>query len=287
MKFFLFLPLILFAFYPDFRPCYEKFKDKELVINNLKVSFYSDNCDIYDKFTHMCLNYTNKRSIKFYRVGKLGWWLASVKKREIYVGNYAKKSLDLYPAQLSVKVANNSIITDMFCRAIGIGSKDGFFLPSYITHFAKYRYWGDVGIVVGKDFRVKYVDPFFADGFKLKEEIKTINGKKATFELWNRYVTLAKEGSIVYINGKKLKVRKRVFGFTPLSYFGVYVDKNLKLRFCKKIKDRYFVSDGAKLISINSKKISSYNELLKVLSTTKNVTISVDDKGIILKIDLR
>lgn len=287
MRLFLFLPLFLFAFYPDFRPCYEKFKNKELIVNNFKVSFYNSNCNIYDKFTHLCLNHTNKKPIKFYKVGKLGWWLASIKKDEIYVGNYAKKALDLYPAKLSVKVANNSIITDMFCRAIGVGSKDGFFLIEYIRHFSKYKYWGDVGIVVDKDFRVKYVDPFFVKGFKLGEKIKTINKKKATFELWNKYITLAKEGSIVYINGKKLKVRKRVFGFTPLNYFGIYVNQNLELKFPKKIKNRYFINDGAKLISINSKKISSYNELLKVLSTTKNVTISVNDKGIILKIDLR
>ena len=178
-KLIFFLPLFVFAAFVDFSPCLKKYNFIENLIpvsKNLSVTFNKNNCFEYDPFTGICvIKQKNKKVVKFFYKPKLAWWMASIKKDEIYVGNYAKKALDLYPAKLSVKVANNSIITDMFCRAIGVGSKDGFFLIEYIRHFSKYKYWGDVGIVVDKDFRVKYVDPFFVKGFKLGEKIKTIN----------------------------------------------------------------------------------------------------------------
>jgi len=296
-KIFFLLPVFILAgAFPDFRPCLKKYSFIENAVpvtENSSITFRNKNCLKYDPFTQMCLiKSSNKKIVNFATEPKLGWWIASIKRNEIYVGNFAKDSKLLTPAKMSVNTVKNSVITDMFCRAVGIGSQKGFFKGNIIKHFVKYGYWGDVGIEIDENMKITSFDPFYVKGLKLGQKIESINSKPANINSFTEYVLLAKRNDIVTMNigGKvyKIKIRKKIYGFTPLVHFGIKVDKHLKMiKIPDKIKNRYYINENARIIAVNGKKVSSLSQLNSLLSTYKNVTISVMQQGIVLNIPLR
>jgi len=291
-KLIFFLPLFLFAL-ADFSPCLKKYsfiQNSIPISYNLSLTFNKQNCIKYDPFTKMCfIQSKNKKIVKFFNIPKLAWWMASIKKNEIYIGNYAKEMFLFSPAKLSVKTLKNSVISDMFCRAYGAGRSGGFIEGAYINHFLKDGYWGDIGIDIDKNMQITSLDPFYVSGLKVGDKIKFINHHKATPERFAKYILLAKKDQIVTINKKyKIKVRKKIYLFTPLIHYGIEVDKNLIItKLPQNIKNRYFLQEGGKIIKVNNKNISSFNELKKALSYNKNVTITINFNGIILNIPLR
>jgi len=296
-KLLFFIPLFLFAStFPNFRPCLEKYsfiKNSIPVTKTKSITFNKLDCINFDPFTGMCvIKHKNKKFIRFFKNPKLGWWAASVKKNEIYVGNFAKDEVFFNPALLSVKSAKNSVITDMFCRAIGIGRGDGFIRGDMVNHFVKYGYWGDAGLEADEDMKIVSFDPFYIKGLHIGDKILKINGKKATPEIFSKYVIQGIEGKkvVLNINGKniKLSIRKKEYLYTPLNYFGIFIDKNLRItKLSNKIKSRYYIRPGAKIVKVDGKKVSNIFELNQLLSTYKNVTISVLDEGILINIPLR
>jgi len=296
-KLLFFIPLFLFASaFPDFRPCLEKYsyiKNSVPVTKTKSITFDKLDCINYDPFTGMCvIKHKNKKFIRFFKNPKLGWWAASVKKNEIYVGNFAKDEVFFNPALLSVKSAKNSVITDMFCRAIGIGKGEGFIKGDMVLHFVKYGYWGDAGIEADEDMKIVSFDPFYIKGLHLGDKILKINGKKATPDIFKKYIIQGIQGKkvVLNINGKiiKISLRKKKYLFTPLNYFGIFIDKNLQItKLSNKIKSRYYIRPGAKIVKVDGKKVSNVFELNQLLSTYKNVTISVLDEGILINIPLR
>ena len=296
-KLLFFIPLFLFASaFPDFRPCLEKYsyiKNSVPVTKTKSITFDKLDCINYDPFTGMCvIKHKNKKFIRFFKNPKLGWWAASVKKNEIYVGNFAKDEVFFNPALLSVKSAKNSVITDMFCRAIGIGKGEGFIKGDMVLHFVKYGYWGDAGIEADEDMKIVSFDPFYIKGLHLGDKILKINGKKAKPDIFKKYIIQGIQGKkvVLNINGKiiKISLRKKKYLFTPLEYFGIKVNKNMIItKLSERLKKRYYIKEGAKIIKINGSKIKTFEELKKAVSTYKNVTISVLDDGILINIPLR
>jgi hypothetical protein len=289
------IPLFLFAFF-DFSPCLKKYsfiKNSIPVTKNLSIVFNNKNCIKYDPFTNMCLiKANNKKVVKFYENPKLAWWMASIKKDKIYVGNFAEDMVFFKHAKLSVKSLKHSVISDMFCRAYGIGRGDGFIKSEFVKHFVNYGCWGDVGIDVDENMKIVSFDPFYVKGLSLGEKIILINNKKATPESFSKYILLGKIGDIVKIktnkHSYKIKIRKKIYKFTPLIHFGIYVDKYLTIiKLPEKLKEKYYIKEGAKIIKINNQKVSTIKELKKALSTYKNVTITLNFQGIILNIPLR
>jgi hypothetical protein len=191
-KFIILFPLFLFAAFVDFSSCLKKYdfiEDSVPVSKNLSVTFKKSNCFKYDPFTGMCIiKHKNKRVVKFFYKPKLAWWMASIKKNEIYVGNFAKDNIFFTPAKLSVKAIKNSVISDMFCRAVGIGMGDGFIKAGMVMHFVKTGYWGDIGIDVDENMKIISFDPFYVKGIKLNDKITKINGKKADFKTFQEYI---------------------------------------------------------------------------------------------------
>ncbi len=294
MKKLLFLiPFFLYsALIPDFSVCYKKYSfitDLIPVTENKSVTFSKPSKYLfYDPFTHLyVIRHKNKKIVKFYENMKLGWWMAGIKKNAIYGGTYASKGEFLNFSKLSVDVPKNSIISDIFCRAYGIG-KGGFLDKKRLMHFVKYGYWGDIGIEVDNKMRVLYTDPFWTN-IKPGERILFINSKKATPQSFTDIVLLGKKGEKVKIvtNKRKyiVKIRKLKYGFTPLSYFGIKVDKNLMAYLPPNLAGKYFLKSG-KIIEINHKKVTSFNQLLYLLSF-KNDTITLEKEGIKIDIPLR
>ena len=294
-KFLIFLPFFLFALKPlDFSICYKKYsyinnlipvtKNKSVTFSKLKRYLY------FDPFTNLYVIYSkNKHYIHFYKNPKLGWWMAGIKNNSVFAGSFAKEGYFLNFSHLSVKTEKNSVISDLFCRAYGISSGYGFLDTKRLLHFAKYGYWGDAGFEVDRKMKVIYSDPFYTR-IKPGEKILMINNKKATPEIFTDYVLLGKVGDILVIKTDKhlerVKIRKKTYLFTPLNYYGIKIDKNLYVTLPEWIEKKYLIK-RAKLIKINGKKINSFNDMLYLLSFDKNVTITVENNGIIFNISLR
>ncbi|WP_457560642.1 DUF7488 domain-containing protein [Caminibacter sp.] len=299
MKKFVFLIFftLLFAANLDFSPCYQKYKNIEYSIpvsKNLRITFYKPKKYLYyDPFTGLYVfKYKNTKYIEMSSNYKLGWWMAGIKKGKVYGGTLAEDMNFLNLAKLSVKVPKTSVISDLFCRAYGIGRGDGFLRGDYVKHFAKYGYWGDIGIEVDENMVVKYVDPFYVNGIRPGDRIIKINLKKADVENFEKFVILGKIGHGVVIETNRgsypLVIRKKIYNFTPLMHFGIVVNKNLYITKLPEniIKNRY-IKPPVKLIAINGKKVKTFEELKKVLSFYKNVTITIEKNGIRLTIPLR
>jgi hypothetical protein len=296
-KFIIFFASFLFAANLDFSPCYQKYKNIEYSVpisKNLRATFYKPKKYMYyDPFTGLYIfKYPNKKYINLLSDYKLGWWMAGIKKGNVYGGTLAGDMLFLKPARLSVNVPNTSIISDLFCRAYGIGNGRGFLRGDFVKHFAKYGYWGDIGIDVDKNMVVRYVDPFYVKGIKPGDKIIKINLKPATVESFEKYVILAKAGEGVVVKTQKgaypLVVRKKIYGFTPLMHFGIKVNKNLLITALpEKIIKKYYINPPAKLISVNGKRVRSFEELKYILSFCKDVTITLQKDGVNIKIPLR
>jgi hypothetical protein len=297
MKKLLFFPLFLFAFKLDFSACYKKYKHIYSLIPVTKtksITFSKPSSYIYfDPFTKMyVISHKNRYPIKFYNNEKLGWFLAAINFENVYGGTFAKDMEFLSPAKLSTSVPKNTIISDMFCNAYGVGSGDGFIRGDFIKHFAKYGYWGDIGIEVDKFMRVKSIDPFYVSGIKVGDKILKINSKKANVKTFSKYVLLGHIGDKVVIKSEKkeivLEVRKKIYNFTPLMHFGIVVDKDLNIvKLSKELFNKTYIKPPAKLIKVNSYKVKSFEELKKILSFNKNVTITVEKDGIQITIPLR
>jgi hypothetical protein len=237
------------------------------------------------------IKHKNKNPVRFYDNAKLGWWMAGINFESVYGGTFAKDMLFLTPAKLSVDVSKNSVISDIFCRAYGIGNK-GFIKGEFVKHFAKYGYWGDIGIGVNRWMRVEWVDPFYVRGVKPGDKLIKINLKPANVKTFSKYVLLGKKGDVVVIKTDHttvaLKVRKKIYNFTPLMHFGIIVNKDLEVvKLPEFILKKTYIKPPAKLIAVNGIKITSFDELKRVLSFNKNVTITLQKDGIKITIPLR
>jgi len=293
-KIIFFLPFFLYAAITDFSICYKKYsfiKDLIPVTKTKSVTFSKpSNYLYYDPFTKIyVVSHKNIKTIKFYNSPKLGWFMAGIKNNAVYGGTYASKGYFLDFSKLSVNISKTSVISDIFCRAYGVGSENGFIDTKRLFHFVKYGYWGDVGIGIDEKMKVLYSDPFYTS-IKPGEKILFINNKKATPKIYTETILLGKinhKVSVITNKGKYiLKIRKLKYFYTPLSHFGIKVDKNLIAYLPKNLANKYFLKSG-KIIKVNGKKINSFNQLLYMLSFDKNVTITVENNGITLDIPLR
>jgi len=289
-KFIFFIPFFLYATVVDFSICYKKYsfiKDLIPITKNKSITFSKPSKYLYyDPFTHIyVISHKNKKVIKFFNNPKLGWWMAGIKENAVYSGSYASRGNFLNFSKLSIKIPKNSIVSDIFCRAYGVGN-GGFISADKIFHFVKYGYWGDIGVGVDKEMNVIYSDPFYTS-IKPGEKILFINNKKATPKSWSKFIILGKKGNKVKIRTNKkeyiLSIRKLQYLFTPLKYYKIKVDKNLMAYLPKKLSNKYFLEKG-KIIKINNKKVTSFKQLLYLLSFDKNVTITLEKDGIRVKL---
>ena len=291
-RFIFFIPLFLFASI-DFSVCYKKYsfiKNLIPVTKTKSVTFSKQkNYLFYDPFTKLyVISHYNKRPIRFFSNPKLGWWMGGIKQNAVFVGSYAREGYFFNLSKLSVSVPKNTVISDIFCRAYGVGN-GGFLDVKRLMHFVNYGYWGYVGIKIDKDMKVKYCDPFYTK-IKPGEKLLYINNKKATPKSFTDFIILGKKGKKIKIVTNKgkyfLTIRKLKYHFTPLMHYGIKVDENLNVYLPKNLAKRYLLKSG-KLIKINGKNVSSFKELLYLLSFNKNVTITILKDGIRVKVNCK
>ena len=292
-KFIFFIPIFLLAAIPDFSVCYKKYsfiKASIPVTKTKSITFSKPNQYIsYDPFSGIYVIYhKNKKIIKFFSNPHLGWWMGGIKQNSVFVGSYASEGYFLNFSKLSVNVPKNTIISDLFCRAYGVGN-GGFLDKKRLFHFIKYGYWGDIGIKVDEYMNVLYSDPFYTS-IKPGEKILLINNKKATPKIFTDLILLNKLNKKVKIITNKgsyfLKIRKLQYNFTPLLHYGIKVNRNLIAYLPENLVNKYFLKSG-KIIKVNGKNISSFDELLDILSFNKNVTITLQKDGMRIRINLK
>ncbi len=292
-KLIFFIPIFLLAAIPNFSVCYKKYsfiKASIPVTKTKSVTFLKPKHYLfYDAFSGMyVISHENNKIIKFNENPRLGWWMGGFKQNVAFVGSYASKGYFLHFSKLSVNVPKNTVISDIFCRAYGVGN-GGFLDKKRLMHFVRYGYWGDIGIKVDKNMKVLYSNPFYTN-IKPGEKILLINNKKANPKIFTDLILLNKLNKKVKITTNKgsyfLKIRKLQYNFTPLEFYGIKVDKNLITYLPKNLQNRYFLKSG-KIIKVNNKKITSFKELLYMLSFDKNVTITLQNNGIKINIALR
>jgi len=295
-KLILFFPLFLFAVMLDFSNCYSKYKNIKTEIKvskNRSVTFEKPaEYLFYDPFSGMyVIKANNHKYYRFYDGAKLGWWMAYIKNNSLFGGTYAKAPYLLHFAKNSVNGEKNSIVSDIFCRAYGVSNGEEFLTKKYLFHFVRYGYWGDIGLEVDENLIVKSVDPFYVKGIKPYDKIVKINGKRASAELFTKYVILGVEGNEVSVSTPtktvKLRIRKKEYLFTPLEHFGIKVDKNLFVKkMPKTLKSRFFPDKPVKIVKINSKKVENFEDLLRALSYSTAYEVTFLQSGIEIKVKM-
>jgi len=134
-------PILGFSLtYPDFSLCYKKFKNYSVIPISKHYSVTANrpkNFIKYDENYGLYLIKANNKHHFYFRKTHLGVWLASIKNRSIYSGNYAEYPNGDIPAKFSTKTKVGAIISDIFCHPIGIGVNGGFLSASQIKNFIK------------------------------------------------------------------------------------------------------------------------------------------------------
>jgi len=170
MKKLLFLPVFLFGIttYPDFSLCYKIYKHYTIIPINKYYSITAIKPKKYIKYDPdlgIYLIKTKNNKYLHFRKAHLGIWIASITKGSIYAGNYAEYQKSVHiPAKMSTNTKAGSVITDIFCRPIGVGVKGGFLSKGYIQKFIhakilKKDYLKFMGILFNKDLIVTKVLP--------------------------------------------------------------------------------------------------------------------------------
>ncbi len=288
-KLFLFLPFVLFGI--DFSNCYKKFykTDSFQITPSVAVTFSKPSKYFsYDKFTGLFFYKHKGKPLKFLNHFYLGWEMASIKRNGIYVSNFAKRGF--IKDYLAGKSVENSIISDKFCRAVGVGG-NGFFLDKkIILHFLKNGYYGAIPITFDENFRVIDIDPFAVKGVKRGDKLLKINGKEANILNFRKFIVFGKLGDKVKITFKKrslwVKIVKKELFKNYLRYYGIFTDENLVVKQLPKwIYKKYYISSGSKIVEINGKKVSNLEEANEFLNG-KNDTITFNDNGIFIKVKM-
>jgi len=196
MKLFLFFPFFLFAvtMYPDFSICYKKYKNYSTIPISKNYSISATKPKHYEKYIEKLGIYLiKKRNNHFihFKKSHLGVWIASISKNSIYSGNYAEYQTSLFnPAKISTKTTTGSIITDIFCRPIGVGVKGGFISKSYFNKLILYKVptktpLKRVGILFDNNFIVTKIIPNSLASkhyISVGSKILKINNKKVSKE---------------------------------------------------------------------------------------------------------
>jgi len=301
--------------YPNFKQCYKKnvksfvyFGDiravavsKHLAVayskTKPKVPFvkFDPFLDLYLFHSQKILNPVRLRSTHLLKIGD---WIAGMDEDSLYAGNFAKSGdlLDSLYIQ-NAHISKNSIISCLCCQVYGIGVDNGSFIGSeYIKRFIKQKkvYYGDIGVRFAKKgqyFVVKSRDPFYQNQLlNVGDKIKRINGKKiTTLKQLNQMVLFSKPKSILNIEFKRSKytlkrsmmVKSRNGGGHLSDSFlekkGIFLDKKMKV--VRLIKNSYGehigLKAGDKVMQIETRKITSQNDLREFFSQTKKKDVQI------------
>ena len=215
--------------------------------------------------------------------------LASIDKRKAIEGKILKHQVGLNNfAAFSEPISYPSLILTSCCSLEGIVTPRGIIEKAYIDRFVKIKNisYADIGIRIQDDKKlviVNAINPFLdGNNFQLNDCILGFDGKKVTnaSELM-QWILFSKIGSSHLVKIKrgskfltlKMKSSKRNGGGylsdTFLEFLGISFDKNLRITKIEEKAKKYQLKLGDRLIQVNQKNITTQNEILKIVSQSK------------------
>ena len=214
---------------------------------------------------------------------------ASVDKDKAIEGKITKHQVGLnHFATFSEPISYPSLILTSCCSLEGIVTPRGIIEKAYIDRFVKIKNvsYADIGIRVKDDKKlviVKAINPFLdGNDFLVDDCVLSFDGKKVknASELM-QWILFSKIGSSHTVKIKrnaklltlKMKSSKRNGGGylsdTFLEFLGISFDKNLRVIKIHKKAKKYQLKLGDRLIQVNQKNITTQNEILKIISQSK------------------
>ena len=214
---------------------------------------------------------------------------ASVDKRRAIEGKIIQHQVGLnHFATFSESISYPSLILTSCCSLEGIVTPRGIIEKAYIDRFVKIKnvLYADIGIRVKDDKKLVIVNAInpFLDGnkFQVNDCILSFDGKKVkNASSLMQWILFSKIGSSHVVKIKrdskllrlKMKSSKRNGGGylsdTFLEFLGISFDKNLKIIKIEEKAKKYQLKLGDRLIQINEKNITTQNEILKLISQSK------------------
>ncbi|MFK5938639.1 MAG: PDZ domain-containing protein [Sulfurimonas sp.] len=216
--------------------------------------------------------------------------LACVDKKRAIEGKITKHQVGLnHFATFSEPVLYPSIILTSCCSLEGIVTPRGIIEKAYIDRFVKIKKvsYADIGIRVKDDKNlvlVSAINPFLdGNSFQINDAILSFDGKKvknaSKLMQWILFSKIASSHIVKIKRGSKLltlkmKNSKRNGGGylsdTFLEFLGISFDKNLRIIKIQKKAKKYQLKLGDRLIQVNQKNITTQNEILKIISQSKD-----------------
>ena len=215
---------------------------------------------------------------------------ASVDKHRAIEGKIIKHQVGLNQfATFSEAVSFPSLLLTSCCSLEGIITPRGIIEKAYIDRFVKIKNvsYSDIGIRVKDDKKlvlVKAINPFLdGNDFQVDDCILRFDGKKvksaSTLMQWILFSKIGSSHTVKIKRGAKLltlkmKSSKRNGGGylsdTFLEFLGVSFDKHLRIIKIEEKAKKYQLKLGDRLIQVNQKNITTQNEILKIISQSKD-----------------
>ena len=184
-----------------------------------------------------------------------------------------------------------SLLLTSCCSLEGIATPQGVIEKEYIDRFIKIKKvsYADIGIRVKDEKKliiINAINPFMKDNpFKVEDCVLEFDGKKVkSASGLMRDILFSKIGSKHKIKIKRdgeiltlvMQSQKRYGGGylsdTFLEFLGLSFDKDLQVVKIETKAIKYSLKLGDKLLQINQQNISNEEEILKIISQTKNST---------------
>ncbi len=301
-----FLLLNLFACKGGYESCKLKIIDSKSIQNqtlqipvskNRRIIFSKDipNAKIikHDPFLSLYLVEDSSRFKYPFKINRhLSLGVASVDDKRDIEGKIVKEQVGLNSlATFSEPLFAPALLLNSCCALEGIVTPRGIIQKEYIDRFlkAKSSDYGDIGIRVEQKEKyavVNTINPFMkGNPFKVDDCILEFDGEEVkTAASLMRKILFSKIGSIYKVKVKrdskiltlKVKSLKRdgagVLSDTFLEFLGIFFDKNLYVIKIEKKAEKYGLKLGDKLLQINLKDITNKEDILKIISQSKDST---------------
>jgi hypothetical protein len=218
--------------------------------------------------------------------------VACVDRKRAVEGHIEKHQIGLNEfAIFDQKVSSPALLLTSCCSLEGIVTPEGIIEKEYIERFLKIKKvsYSDIGIRVKEENSkvfVKAINPFMdGNNFLVGDQVLKFDNKQVSnaAELM-QWILFSEIGSMHKVEIKRndkyttLNVqskRRKGGGYlsdTFLEFLGLSFDKHLKIIKIESKAKKYGLKLGDKLLGVNHKKITTQEEIIKMISQSKKAT---------------
>lgn len=297
------LLLNLYACKGGYNSCKNKINDSNAIVSdklslpikkNQRIIFSKTTPKVkilkYDPYLSLYLIEDKKGFKHPFRINnRLTLGVATVDSKNAVEGKIIKKQIGLNSfAKFSETISTPSLLLTSCCSLEGIVTPEGIIEKEYLERFLKVKKvsYSDIGIRVEDDKNlviIKAINPFIKDNpFRVNDCVLEFDGKKVKnssdlmrkilfSKIGSKHTLKIKRGSRV-VSLKTQSLKRYGGGYlsdTFLEFLGLSFDKNLELVKIAKKAQKYDLKSGDKLLQINQKNITNEEEILKIISESR------------------